>query len=71
VSQIKMISDEESERILNKNKEKFTKEQVRIIKQILIELANIEVEQFKLKDHYENSSNHEPCVNGRTSQNRV
>jgi len=66
-----MISDEESEQILNKNNENFTKEEVRSVKKMLVELAKIEVEQFKLKNHYENSSDHEPSIYGRASQDRI
>ena len=42
-----MINEKECTRILNQGEEKFTKDEVKLIRDFLIQLATIEYDQYK------------------------
>ena len=44
-----MINEKECTKILNAGKDKFTKDEVKLIREFLIQLATIEYEQYKTK----------------------
>ena len=54
-----MLSNEECKRILNKNGNKFTDNEIEQIKDFLWDLAQIEVKNLEISDTDENSSNNE------------
>jgi hypothetical protein len=54
-----MLSDEECKRILNRNGEEYTDDQIREIKEFLWMLAQIEVKTIEKIDSDEDSCNNE------------
>jgi len=56
-----MISDEKCKQILNKEKTNYTKEEITLIKELLLELAKNEVATF-IQKNYENSRNNESGI---------
>jgi hypothetical protein len=54
-----MLSDDECKRILNKNGNNYTDEQIRNIKDLLLSLAQIEVKTLEIHISDENSCDNE------------
>jgi hypothetical protein len=54
-----MLSDEECKKILNRNRNNYTDEQIRNIRDLLWSLAQIEVKTFEKNDSDEDSGNNE------------
>jgi hypothetical protein len=51
-----MISINECKKILNRNGRDYTEEQIKLIRDFLLELAKLEVKTFTKIDFYEDSS---------------
>jgi hypothetical protein len=54
-----MLSDEECKKILNRNGNNYTDEQIRNIKELLWSLAQIEIKTLEINNSNENSCNNE------------
>jgi len=56
-----MLSDEECKKILNRNGENYTDDQVRNIKEFLLLLAEVEIKIIAINNSDENCSYNESC----------
>jgi hypothetical protein len=57
-----MLSDEECKKILNRNGKNYTDEQIRIIRDFLWSLAQVELKTIEINNSDENCSNHEQGI---------